>query len=154
MMASCVYHLLYYNGDVLGASGIYASSLSTVLSLVRSGFSRAPSPSATAVTESSTNPASTETDSLIDNASNPKIHSSADEGSNTSEADNDNWKLAFTAGLLYGGILLRVLRPVLEHHLGVPIFDKAVVEGTFSTPPVTFLVGSLVGIGTKVISSV
>ena len=154
MLASCVYHLLYYNGDVLGASGIYASSLSKVLSLVRSGFSRAPPPSVTAVAGASTNPTSTETDSLIDNSSNPKIDSSADEGSNTSEADNDNWKLAFTAGLLCAGILLRVLRPVLERHLGVPIFDKAVIEGTSSTPLLTFLVGSLVGIGTKVISSI
>ena len=99
-------------------------------------------------------PTSTETDSLIDNSSNAKIESSADQESNTSEADNDNWKLAFTAGLLSGGILLRLLRPVLERHLGVPIFDKAVIEGTSSTPLLTFLVGTLVGVGTKVISTV
>lgn len=124
MLASCVYHLLYDKGDVLGARGIYGSSLSKVLFLVRSGFSRAPSPSVTTVAGSSTNTISTETDGLIENPSNRKIDSSADERSNTSEADNDNWKLAFTAGLLCGGILLRVLRPVLERHLGVPIFDK------------------------------
>src|SRR6266496_5269669 len=92
MLASCVYHLLYYNGDVLGACGIYASSLSKGLSLIRSGFNRAPPPLVTAVTGSSTNPTSTEIDSLIDNSSDPKIDSSADDGSNTSEADNDDWK--------------------------------------------------------------
>ena len=149
MMASSLYHLLYYNGDI-GASGIYGASLSRVLSLVRSGFTRAAS---TSIVEGSTNPTSSETDQLIDNSSTTNIDSSAEEERKTSEVEND-WKLAFTTGLLCGGILLRVLRPVLESRLGVPIFDKAVIEGTFNTPLVMFLVGSLVGIGTKVGSGV
>src|SRR5216110_770639 len=76
MLASSVYHLLYYNGDILGASGIHEASLSKVLSLVRSGFTRAPS---TSVVESSTNPTSSETEHLIDNSSNTNANSSTDE---------------------------------------------------------------------------
>lgn len=148
MLASSVYHLLYFNGHVLGVSGIYGSSVSNVLSAVRSGFSRAQSPQ---VVEPTTKPTSSETDPLVGNSSNESNNASTTEGGNDSEIESNNWELAFTAGLLCGGFLLRIFRPILESRLGVPIFDEAVIQGTSSPPMITFLIGTLVGIGTKVI---
>ena len=61
------------------------------------------------------------------------------------------WQLAFTSGLLAAGLLLRVLRPVIESHLGVPIVDEAVIKGISSTLLISLLSGTLVGIGSKAI---
>ena len=144
MMASCVYHLLYFNGNPLGVSGIYSASLSNVLSVVRLGFSKTPPVGS----ESTSEPTSSETDNLIHNPANPNVMSSAEPNNTTWQLA---WQLAFTSGLLAAGLLLRVLRPVIESHLGVPIVDEAVIKGISSTLLISLLSGTLVGIGSKAI---
>jgi hypothetical protein len=148
MLASSAYHLLYFNGDVLGVSGIYGSSLSQVLSMARSGFSRPQPPS---VVQSTTKPIF-ETEPLISSSVDPTNEpSTTADGTNSPEPESNNWKVAFTAGLFCGGLLLRTLRPILERRLGVPIFDEDIIQGISNSPLITLLAGTLVGIGTKVI---
>jgi hypothetical protein len=148
MLASSVYHFLYFNGHVLGVSGIYGSSLSQVLSMARSEFSRSQPPR---VVEPTARPIS-ETEPLISSSVNPTNESSTTaDGTNSPEPESNNWKLAFTAGLFCGGLLLRILRPILERRLGVPIFDEDIIQGISNSPLVILLAGTLVSIGTKVI---
>ena len=128
MLGSCVYHLLHLNGKVLGISGIYGSAISRAISIVGLKLSQM----------------STSAETTVINAPDT-----------SKEDENDqrdgNWQIAFTLGMMFGGILLRTFRPYLERSLGIPLFDAVGGDKNsiwFSLS--TFLVGLLVGVGTKV----
>jgi hypothetical protein len=143
MLGSCVYHLLYFNGDTLGVSGIYGSTLRKLFN-IRSHIALSDATKATANTY----------DSGEQNADNVYVNLAPnDTGDQEVQQDEDGntWKPAFTAELLLSGLLLRVLRPYIEKDLGVPIFDETFVNGQmFTSPFITLLVGLGIGIGTRV----
>ena len=145
MLGSCVYHLLYFNGNTLGVSGIYGSTLRKLFN-IHSHIVLSDATKATANTY----------DSAEQNADNVDVNpapNDVDDQKVQQDEDGDTWKPAFTAGLLLSGLLLRVLRPYIEKDLGVPIFDETFVNGQmFTSPFITLLVGFGVGIGTKVTS--
>jgi hypothetical protein len=144
MIGSSVYHLLWYNGNVLGVSGIYGDSVSKIIAAFRSESNPEQSPllSSQSASQSTSPPADDH-----GNVDNTKTGSAS--ASKESSIQKDNWKLTFTAGLFLGGVLLRIFRPVLESRLGVPIFDQIFLKST-THPLTTFGVGLLVGVGSKV----
>jgi hypothetical protein len=133
MVGSGVYHLMYFNGNVLGISGIYAASVRTVLAW----FGGKESPKKEEKEPSGTT-----------NATGDGAGIKGQE--KLSEGADSFWKLAFTAGLLSGGLLLSVFRHSLEKKLGIPIFEDAAAIALASSPAAAFLGGILVGVGTKV----
>ena len=62
-----------------------------------------------------------------------------------STVDSGNWKLAFTAGLFAGGLLLSVLRPYLESKLGIPLFEDVPLNVLSASPLMAFIGGAIVG---------
>ena len=145
MMATSVYHLLYYNGKVLGISGIYGGAISDVIDSIRRSF--ATSRSAKQVTAQFRS----ETDSLSDDSVALATRNSKIEKGENNEATGSRWKVSFVVGLLAGGTLLRLAQAPLEIRLGIPIFEKSVIQGVSVSPLASVLSGLLVGIGTKVI---
>jgi hypothetical protein len=137
MLASSVYHLYYYNGDILGVSGIYGSFLQRTLALVHSACKQEPSPQVTPEPPPTTY-----------GTTEPTRKGAEEETKSSSEI---NWKLAFLAGLLLSGGLLRSLRPILENRLGTPIFEDAALKAMSSHPLITLFLGVLIGAGTKVV---
>lgn len=140
MLASSVYHLLYYNGRVLGISGIYGGTVSTVLGSVRRHFA------AIQPAKGETVQSSPENHALL-NGGCP-----TDQKRDVEQAGSSRWKISFVAGLLAGGTLLRFLRAPIEIRLGTPIFEAAALQGISATPLTSLLAGLLVGTGTKVMS--
>lgn len=135
MVGSCVHHLLGFNGNVLGISGIYSATVRRVL-LAAGGKE--------VVKKETTGLLNGKADGVgrkDEKQENVAVESTADSG---------NWKPAFTAGLFAGGLLLRVLRPYLETKLGIPLFDDAAVNALSASPLVAFIGGAIVGLGTKV----
>ena len=143
MLGFCVYHLLYFNGDTLGVSGIYGSTLRKLFN-IHSHIVLSDETKAIANTD----------DSVEQSADNVEVNpapNDLDDQEVQHDEDGDTWEPAFTAGLLLSGLLLRVLRPYIEKDLDVPIFDETFVNGQmFTSPFITLLVGLGVGIGTKV----
>jgi hypothetical protein len=135
MLGSCVYHQLYYNGSVLGISGIYRSSLSAISAKFRNKLLDGNRPSIS------------DRDDIDEE---PRKQSGGDTSANDNSKGEQNWKIAFTAGLLVGGALLRVFGPQIENKLGISIFDPVSVRFLSKYPLTTFLAGMLVGVGTKV----
>jgi hypothetical protein len=113
----------------LGISGIYGASVRTILGCLRG--KEAPGKSTQKDQNGTTNVAGMKGEEKYLN-----------EGS--------CWKLAFTAGLLAGGLVLRIARPYLERKLGIPLFDDAAVTALVSSPVAAFIGGAIVGVGTKV----
>jgi hypothetical protein len=132
MLASSVYHLLYFNGQILGISGIYGGAISDIVQAVRKSFASAQSPPQ----EANGTTVASEASPLVEQSD---------------ENKDLRWRVSFVAGLLAGGTLLRLLRAPIESRLGSPIFEQAVVQGTSATPLASLLVGLLVGVGTNVI---
>lgn len=130
MLGSCVHHLLYFNGNVLGISGIYGTTVRSVLSLI-GGKSKEPEKKEIGTTNGT--------------AANGTVTTKRE------AEDGSNWKLVFTAGLLAGGFLLRLFRPYLERKLGIPLFDDAAVKALATSSAAAFFGGAVVGLGTKVI---
>ena len=143
MLASSIYHLLYYNGEILGISGIYGSAVTDVLDSVRKSI--------TAVQEKKEDASQSpsETDVLVNNRP-ESTETSSKNPKAEDEQRNSKWKIAFVMGLLSGGALLRLLRGPIESRLGIPIFEQTLIQGASATPIVSILSGLLVGIGTKV----
>jgi hypothetical protein len=139
MLGSCVYHHLYYNGSVLGISGIYRSSLSAISAKLRKNILYSDKPSK--------GPSISDRDNIDEE---PENQSAVDTSANDSSQGDQNWKIAFTAGLLGGGALLRVFRPQIEKQLGITLFDPVSVRLLSKYPLATFLAGMLIGVGTKV----
>jgi len=133
MVGSGVYHLMYFNGNVLGISGIYAASVRTVLAWFggKEGSKKEEKEQPEAMTGTGTGAGIKGEEKL-------------------SEGADSYWKLAFTAGLLSGGLLLSVFRHSLERKLGIPIFEDAAAIALASSPVAAFIGGILVGVGTKV----
>jgi hypothetical protein len=153
MLGSCVYHLLYLNGKVLGISGIYGSAISRAISIVGFNLGRM----STSVRKLATNtpsegPAShpdgpTAEDPLLANTNSPTSVPKEKE----IVIEEEDWKIASTLGLLATGALLRIIRPYLERNLGVPIFDPVLGdESSKSFQLSMFVVGLLIGVGSKV----
>jgi hypothetical protein len=128
MIGSSVYHLLAFNGNVLGISGIYGSQVSKLLNSVRSFFD----------TKDIKTKASRQTN---------RVGTTKSEPPKVAGILRD-WKFAFVAGLLVGGGILRVYRSEIEGRIGIPIFDDAFLKEIH--PLQTFLVGALIGAGTNV----
>jgi len=160
MLGSCVYHLLYFNGHVLGISGIYGSAISRAVSLVGLKLSRI-----------STSGKKTTTDTPANGHVHPHNDPAADDDAAASDPllangisspskeeivhEDGNWQIAFTLGLLAAGVLLRTIRPYLERSLGAPIFDQSFSNESSKWQPLsTFVVGLLIGVGTRVRSSI
>ena len=155
MLGSCVYHLLYFNGNVLGISGIYGSAISRAVSLVGLKLSRI-----------STSGKKTTTDTPANGNVHPHNDTAADDvgvsdpllanGSSSPKKkeivlEDGNWQIAFTLGLLAAGALLRAIRPYLERSLGAPIFDQSLGNKSSKWLSLsTFVVGLLIGVGTRV----
>jgi hypothetical protein len=146
MLGSCVHHLLYYNGNILGISGIYTSTLSTISNALRENTSQIP-PSESASKSSSVS------NKVQGNVPGSDISPTPDNGGINKSNGNRWWKTAFTAGLLAGGGLLRVFGPNIERNLGISLFDPSSIQTLSKYPLATFLAGVLVGVGTKVLSS-
>jgi hypothetical protein len=140
MLASSVYHLLYYNGNVLGISGIYQSSFAKALRVLRLDLWQKQPPSKDSFVSAIEQSVSITQNLANDNAAHP-----------TKSPSDDNWKPAFIAGLLCGGILLRTFRAAIESGLGIPIFETSAIRGTSNPLFIEFLCGTLVGVGAKVI---
>lgn len=128
MLGSSVYHLLYFNGNVLGISGIYSSTINQILN--KAGLVQ----SAQTVTSNGTESAK----SNGQGPRPPKI-----------DSDIEGWKFAFTAGLITGGFVLRTFRSSIEKGLSTQIFEDRLFGSMGQNPLKTFVVGALVGIGTK-----
>jgi len=137
MLGSCVYHLLSFNGNVLGISGIYGTTIKQILSVV----SKPKEVQKADVPEAPTNygTASDNTNSADQTPENVPISSSG-----------VDWHVAFTAGLFAAGAIQRIFRPKIEEYLGVPLFDDAYVGRGNGQPLAQFLSGLVVGVGTKV----
>jgi len=133
MVGSGVYHLMYFNGNVLGISGIYAASVRTVLAWFGGK-------------EGSKKEEKEQPETTIGTGTGAEIK----DEEKLSEGADSYWKLAFTAGLLSGGLLLSVFRRSLERKLGIPLFEDAAAIALASSPAAAFLGGILVGVGTKV----
>lgn len=131
MIGSSVYHLLAFNGNILGISGIYGSQVSKLLNSVRSFFD----------TKDIKTKASRQTN---------RVGTTKSEPPKVAGILRD-WKFAFVAGLLVGGGILRVYRSEIEGRIGIPIFDDAFLKEIH--PLQTFLVGALIGAGTNVCPS-
>ena len=158
MLGSCVYHLLYFNGNVLGISGIYGSAISRAVSLVGLKLSRISTPGkkTTADTPANGN-VHPHNDTAADDvcASDPLLaNGSSSPKKKEIVLEDGNWQIAFTLGLLAAGVLLRAIRPYLERSLGAPIFDQSLGnESSKWLSLSTFVVGLLIGVGTRVRSS-
>ena len=155
MLGSCVYHLLYLNGKVLGISGIYGSAISRAVSIVGLNLSRMSTSARKLATNTpSEGPAShpdgpTAEDPLLANSNSPTSVPKREE----IVIEEGDWQIACTLGLLATGALLRIIRPYLERNLGVPIFDTVLGdESSKSFQLSMFVVGLLIGVGTKVLS--
>jgi hypothetical protein len=129
MVGSCVHHLLYFNGNVLGISGVYGAGVRTVLGCLRG---------------------KEEPGKNIQKDQNGTTNGTGIKGEEKYVSEGSYWKLAFTAGLLAGGFSLRIARPYLESKLGIPLFDDAAVAALVSSPIAAFIGGAIVGVGTKV----
>jgi hypothetical protein len=132
MIASSIYHLLAYNGNVLGISGIYGSALSTTMGKLL------PSCTKRRISASESTGQNGEGQPLLN-------HVDANQ-------PNKLWTIAFTAGLLAGGALLRASRTFIEKDLGVRIFDYAFIGGRTSNSLIALFMGAMMGVGTKVFS--
>jgi hypothetical protein len=129
MIGSSVYHLLAFNGNILGVAGIYGSQVSRLLNAVRSVLDVKRIPKKTS------------------NGSN-NVANEGEPSTATANEHIEDWRFAFIAGLVFGGMILRVFCFDIERRLGVPIFEDSFIAGKH--PLETFLVGGLVGAGTKV----
>jgi hypothetical protein len=138
MLASSIYHLYYYNGNILGISGIYESFLQRTFASVQSACTHEPSPK---VPPEPLPPPTTY------GTATPAREEAAEE---SMPASDTNWKPAFLAGLLLGGVFLRSFRPMLESRLGVPIFEDGALKEMSNHPLVTLFLAGLIGAGTRV----
>jgi hypothetical protein len=138
MVASGVYHLLYYNGNVLGISGIYGSSVSTAVGLFRSQF-MGDDVHPTYIAERTSQPEN-------------KAAANGKEVQSKQAPSDEWWRLGFLAGLFSGGLVLKAFRHQIEQRLGLALFDSTQPHETINHILVTFLIGGLVGLGTKVTS--
>lgn len=140
MLGSCVYHLLSFNGDVLGVSGIYGTAAKQVLSVFtkpRPEAQKATHPEVPTTYGTTSDNTGTSTDQVPEK----------DIAVPLSRID---WHVAFTVGLFTAGAILRIFRPKIEEYLGVPLFEDAYVERGNGQPLTQILSGALVGFGTKV----
>jgi hypothetical protein len=144
IVGSCVHHLLYFNGNVLGISGIYSASVRRILGVTGGKEVRNE-----AARKQSGAPDRTANGTADEVGNMDEIK--ATKGVNEPVSETGDWRLAFTAGLFAGGLLLRVLRPYLERKLGTPLFEDAAVKALSASPLVAFIGGALVGLGTKVL---
>jgi len=155
MLASCVYHLLRFNGNVLGISGIYGAAISRAVSLVGLKFSRISTSGkkATADTPANGN-VHRHNDTAADDfgASDPLLaNRSSSPEKKEIVIEDGNWQIAFTLGLLAAGVLLRAIRPYLERSLGALIFDQSLANESSKWSSLSiFVVGLLIGVGTRV----
>jgi len=160
MLGSSVYHLLYLNGQVLGISGIYGSAISRAVSIVGLKLSTISTSRKKTTTDTPANGiVHPHTDPAADDdvaASDPLLANGSSSPSKEEIVPKDgNWQIAFTLGLLAAGVLLRTIRPYLERSLGVPIFDQTLDDESSKWLPLsTFVVGLLIGVGTRVRSSI
>jgi len=151
MLGSCVYHLLYLNGNVLGISGIYGTAVSRAISIVGLNLSRISTSAKKSAPNESQQDGATAEDALLGDSSTPTSPPKEIE----TEPEDGDWQMAFTMGLLAAGALLRTIRPYLERSLGVPIFDPVLGNESSRVFQLSlFVVGLLVGLGTKVRSNV
>ena len=124
MLASSIYHLLYYNGSVLGVSGIYGSFIERVIAIIQSTFLQEVSQ------ERATKSGSSETDRSVNINTHPTSKATPKEDVGRTEEDDETWKTVFVLGLFCSGLLIKALRPLLERRLGIPILDDRVIEHT------------------------
>lgn len=82
-------------------------------------------------------------------AAKPAPRSATTKDHGPAPASADGWKAATLAGMLAGGLLLRVVRPALEGVLGTSIFDMPMHVADVGVGRV-IAAGLLVGAGTKV----
>jgi hypothetical protein len=155
MLGSCVYHLLYFNGNVLGISGIYGSAISRAVSLVGLKLSQISTLGKKTTTDTPANGnVHPHNDPAVDDlgASDPLLaNGSSSPKKEEIVLEDGNWQIAFTLGLLAAGVLLRAIRPYLERRLGAPIFDQSLGnESSKWLSLSTFVVGLLIGVGTRV----
>lgn len=129
MLASSVYHLLYFNGNVLGISGIYRSTISQILGkveIIKSTLQQSVKTSEEAQADNNTS------------------------RSKSTRPNDERWKIAFTAGLVAGGFVLKIFRRSIEERLGTALFENKPLNVLAANPLKSFIIGALVGVGTKV----
>jgi hypothetical protein len=144
MLGSSVHHLLYYNGNILGISGIYFSTLSAISKRLQENTSQIPRSESGSESSSLSN-------EVQQNVSRAEVRPAPDNGVNSKSEGIRWWKIAFTAGLLVGGGLLRAFGPGIEKNLGISLFDHSSIQLLSKSLLATFLAGALVGVGTKVL---
>jgi hypothetical protein len=150
MLGSCVYHLLYFNGNVLGISGIYGSAISRTVSLVGLKLSRISTSPTDTPANGHVHPRNgTAADDV--GASDPLLANGSSSKRKEIVFEDGNWQIAFTLGLLAAGVLLRAIRPYLERRLGAPIFDQSLSNESSKWLSLSSgVVGLLIGVGTRV----
>jgi len=139
MVGSCVHHLLCFNGNILGISGIYSATVRRILGAA--GGKEVVRKQPARILNGTANGTANGVRGKDEKQANGAVESTT---------DNGNWKIAFTAGLFAGGLLLRILRRYLETKLGIPLFEDVAVNALSASPLMAFIGGAIVGLGTKV----
>ena len=130
-LSSCIYHLLSFNGDVLGISGIFGSSITKAATIFQRKWVCAQNSEDTAKA-----PPTLNSKGLVPNDITIKTSTLSDKTKR-----GQYWELAFTAGLLGGGLMLRLFRSFLERRLGIPIFEEGFLSRRSGSPLTSFCQG-------------